>query len=79
MILRYLIASYPTPQSAKKLVKYAYKPAKKPEVSSIRTHISVMNKKFREATGKNLCLAIDKQGYVISTPQILKSLSEAAT
>ena len=77
MILRYLIATYPVPQSAKRIVKYAYKPTKKPEVSSIRTHLSVMNKKFREATGKNLSLAIDKEGYVIATPKILKELATA--
>ena len=76
MILRYLIASYPTPQSAKRIVKYAYKPTKKPEISSIRTHISVMNRKFREIAGKNLCLSVDKEGYVICTPQIVKSLAQ---
>lgn len=75
MIMRYLIAAYPTPQSAKRIVKYAYKPTKKPEISSIRTHLSVMNKKFKEATGKNLCLAIEKEGYVIATPMVLKELS----
>ena len=77
MILRYLIASYPTPQNARKILKYAYKPSRKPETSSIRTHISVMNRKFRDACGKNLFLAIEKEGYVISTPEIIKSLSKA--
>ena len=75
MILRYLIAYYPTPQSAKRIVKYAYKPTKKPEISSIRTHISVMNKKFRELTGKNLFLAMDKEGYVVATPEVAKALA----
>lgn len=74
MILRYLIACYPTPQSAKRIVKYAYKPTKKPEIASIRTHVSVMNKKFRELTGKGLFAAIDKDGYVISTPEVAKAL-----
>lgn len=73
MILRYLIASYPTPQNAKSIIKYAYKPTKKPEIASIRTHISVMNRKFREIAGKNLFANIDKEGYVISTPEILSS------
>ena len=76
MILRYLIAYYPTPQSAKRIVKYAYKPTKKPEISSIRTHISVMNKKFRELTGRNLLLSLDKEGYVVSTPELVKTLTE---
>ena len=77
MIMRYLIASYPNPQSAKRIVKYAYKPSKKPELSSIRTHLSVMNKKFREIAGKNLCLSVDKEGYVIATPKVVKELSAA--
>ena len=77
MILRYLIASYPTPQSARKIVKYTYKPTRRPQISSIRTHISVMNKKFRDITDKSLFLSLDNEGYVISTPQILKMLSEA--
>ena len=76
MILRYLIACYPTPQNAKRIVKYAYKPTKKPEISSIRTHVSVMNKKFRELTGKNLFLAMDKEGYVVSTPEIAGVLTK---
>ena len=75
MILRYLIASYPTPQSAKSIIRYAYKPGKKPEIASIRTHISVMNRKFREITGKNLFVGIEKEGYVVSTPEILASLT----
>ena len=75
MILRYLIASYPMPQSAKNVIKYAYKPSKKPEIASIRTHISVMNRKFRTITGKNLFIGIEKEGYVISTPEILKTFA----
>lgn len=75
MILRYLIASYPLPQNAKSIVKYAYKATKKPELASIRTHISVMNKKFRELTGRNLFVGIEKEGYVVSTPEILSSLT----
>ena len=75
MILRYLIAAYPIPQSAKNIIKYAYKPTKKPEMASIRTHISVMNKKFREITGRNLFVGIEKEGYVVSTPEILTSLT----
>lgn len=74
MILRYLIATYPVPQSAKRIVKYAYKPTKKPEAASIRTHLSVMNKRFRQISGKDLCLSIGKEGYVIATPKVIKEL-----
>jgi DNA-binding response OmpR family regulator len=77
MILRYLISSYPIPQSAGEIIKYSFKPSKKPEITSIRTHVSVMNRKFREIRGKNLFLNIQGKGYVVSTPEILKSLSEA--
>lgn len=74
MIIRYLTASYPALQSAKNLVKYAFKPSKKPEISSIRTHISVINKKFKEITGRNLIMSIPKSGYTIATPQMIQSL-----
>ena len=76
MILRYLISSYPIPQSAKEIIKYAFKPSRKPEITSIRTHVSVMNRKFREIKGKNLFINIQGKGYVVSTPEMLKSLSE---
>ena len=77
MILRYLITAYPIPQSPKRILKYAFKPTRKPDITSIRTHVSVMNKKFREVRNRNVILSIPEQGYVISTPEILRSLSEA--
>ena len=76
MLLRYLIASYPSAGSAKDIIKYAFKPSRKPEITSIRTHISVMNKKFRKITGKNLFINIPNQGYAVSTPQILGMLRQ---
>ena len=77
MILRYLIVSYSTPQDARSILKYAYKHSKKPESASIRTHISVMNRKFRDSTGKHLFFSIEKEGYVISTPETAKILTTA--
>ena len=77
MILRYLIASYSIPQDARSILKYAYKHSKKPESASIRTHISVMNRKFRDSTGKHLFFSIEKEGYVISTPETAKILTTA--
>ena len=77
MMLRYLIASYPTPQTAKDIIKYSFKPSRKPEITSIRTHISVMNKKFRDVRGKNLFINVPNQGYTVFTPQILSTLREA--
>ena len=76
MILRYMIISYPTPQDAKSILRYAFKPLRKPEEASIRTHVSVMNKKFREARGKNLFSAIQGKGYVLATPETI-ALSKA--
>ena len=76
MILRYLTASYPALQSAKSIIKYAFKQSKKPELSSVRTHISVMNKKFKDITGRNLFIGIPKQGYTVSTPEMIKAYSQ---
>ena len=74
MMLRYLIASYPAPQDAKSIIKYAFKPSRKPETSSIRTHVSVMNKKFREVRERNLFVNIPDRGYAVSTPEILSTI-----
>lgn len=77
MILRYLICTYPNPTSAQDILKYAFKQTKKPELASIRTHISVMNKKFRDVRGRNLFLGIPGVGYVVSTPEILSEIKKA--
>lgn len=74
MILRYLIASYPIPQSSSEIIKYSFKPSRRPELTSIRTHISVMNKKFREVRGRNLFLSIPGEGYVVATPEKMKEI-----
>ena len=76
MILRYLIVSYPVAQSTKNIVKYAFKPSRKPEITSIRTHISVMNKKFKDKTGRSLFISLPTLGYTVSTPEIIKEYSE---
>ena len=41
-----------------------------PEESGIRTHISIMNKKFREITGRNLTVLTPGEGYRVLTPEI---------
>ncbi len=68
MILKSLICMYPTPCNAKRILKYAFKNAHKPEPSSIRTHISVMNKKYRELTGRNLIELSVGEGYLLLSP-----------
>ena len=77
MILRYLTVAYPEPKDAGSILRYAFKPHRKPEEASIRTHVSVMNKKFREIRGRNLFLAIPNEGYVISTPEMLSAYKTA--
>lgn len=74
MILRTLIRTYPQPTSAKEILKYAFRSSKTPDISNIRTHISVMNKKFREATGKNIITFEFGAGYRVLTPEIIDSL-----
>ena len=71
MILRVLIATYPRRVSAKELLNLAFKKSRTPEPSNIRAHVSIMNKKFRSMTGRNLItLAINGGGYQILTPEI---------
>lgn len=72
MILRFLIRSYPVPQSAQSILKYAFKPARMPEPSSIRTHISIMNKKLEGTIGKRLITLEAGKGYFIMTPEYAK-------
>ena len=69
MILRYLIRSYPVPQKAENILKYAFRSARAPEASSIRTHISIMNKKFDTALGKRMITLSLHKGYLILTPE----------
>lgn len=69
MILRYLIRSYPIPQKAENIIKYAFRSARMPEPSSIRTHISVMNKKLDACIGRRLITLEAGKGYFIMTPE----------
>lgn len=69
MILRYLIRSYPIPQNAKSILKYAFRPSRSPEEATIRTHISIMNRKFEEAIGRRMITSVPNRGYMILTPE----------
>lgn len=69
MILRYLMRSYPIPQSSKSILKYAFKPSRAPEESTIRTHISIMNGKFEARIGRRMLTSIAGRGYMILTPE----------
>lgn len=72
MILRYLIRSYPTPQRAESIIKYAFRPSHAPEATSIRTHLSLMNKKFEATIGRRMITLEPQKGYIILTPEYVK-------
>ncbi len=67
-IIRYLIRTYPNPQSIENILKYLYPASKRPERSSIRTHISIINKRFHALAQRNLIANVGKEGYLIMTP-----------
>ena len=69
MILRYLIRSYPIPQKSDDILKYAFKSSRAPDKSSIRTHISIMNKKFASQIGDKMIVGVSHDGYRIHTPE----------
>ena len=74
MILRTLIVTYPANIKAPVILKYAFKPNGKPEMQNVRTHLSVMNKKFRNITNRNLTVLTPGAGYRILTPEIMEAL-----
>ena len=69
MILRYLIRIYPRKAKAVEILCHAFKSGRDPEVASVRTHISVMNKKFKKEFGKNLISSFEGGGYTVLTPE----------
>ena len=80
MILRYLFRIYPATAKSEQILKYAYRPTKRPAPSNIRTHISIINKKFKAIAERNLVYQVFGKGYSILTPEILeKQATETAT
>ncbi len=73
MILRVLTCAYPVPLNAKTILRYAFRQTRLPEESNVRTHISIMNKKFREITGRSLTVASPSEGYRILTPELIEA------
>ncbi len=73
MILNFLILSYPVPKSSSEILKYAFTPSRRPELSAVRTHISSINKVFASADERKLICHIRDSGYIILTPQIAES------
>ena len=74
MIIRTLIRLYPLPIRSKDILKYAFRPARTPEVANVRTHISVINKKWREVADRPLIVMESGKGYRILTPEVKDNL-----
>ncbi len=67
MIIRYLIRAYPNPVTPDQILDHVYRPSRAPDPANIRTHISVINKKFRKIADRNLVYPITREGYIIAT------------
>jgi hypothetical protein len=74
MIIKYLIRTYPRPTTAEEILRYSYKESNMPEISNIRTHISIINKKFRKLTKRNLVEMSFGRGYRVLTPEVAAAL-----
>ena len=78
MILRYLMVTYPAPQTPERIIEHVFRTGKHPARSAIRTHVSVMNKKWRAATGRTLFFSVAGCGYVLSTPKMIEKYKLSA-
>ena len=65
MIIRYLIRMYPAPARLTDIMKHAFKHTCTSELSNIRTHISLINKKHRDYVCLNLIYSEPRVGYRI--------------
>lgn len=74
MILRLLIRAYPGHISVANVLKYAYRQAKRPEAASVRTHISIMNKKFSKIFGRALTASEVGRGYALKADELERIL-----
>ena len=65
MVLRFLVRCYPRAATPKDILKHSFRQTRAPLVTSVRTHISQINKKFRTATNVSPICSSDG-AYVIS-------------
>ena len=80
MIIRLLIKSYPYPVPVKLILRYSFKSGRTPEPSSVRTHVSIINKKLRLAGEELAIRMIDGEGYKFDFPHTkLEEISEENT
>ena len=68
MILRYLISVYPASAQIDEILAFAYRDSRRPEQSSVRAHICIINKKFRKIRGRSLISHKSGIGYSVITP-----------
>ncbi len=64
MIINALLKSAPEPLSKEDVLKFAFRQGRLPEISGIRTHVSIINKKCIKMSGRKLISATDNGGYV---------------
>ena len=76
MILRYLIATHPNPKSPEDILEFAFRKGKRPEPSAIRTHISIMNRKYKTYTDRVLINSLAKQGYYLAASDLVSEEKE---
>ena len=67
-ILRYLIKAFPIRQTSRDILKHAYPKRSQACEAVVRTHISKINKKFANITGRSLITNEMGEGYVMDTP-----------
>lgn len=66
MIVRALLRAYPMALSAERILRYAFRQSRLPCPASIRTHVSIINKKCRINEGRNIIASKNECGYVIT-------------
>ena len=71
MILRYLTITYPRYADYRDILRHCFRSTRSPEPPSIRTHISIINKKFRLHKGRPLISSNPGEGYIIATPEVI--------
>ena len=77
MILRYLIRCYPAPMKPAEIIRYSFKHGREPLETSIRTHVSKINKKFYALTGSNIITSYENRGYLILTPELALNMGKS--
>ncbi len=79
MILRTLLCLYPNPVKPSEIIKFAFRKKRAPNETSVRTHISIINKKAMKILGRKLILSSEKQGYYIQQKNQSKLFSRVET